>query len=322
MTESDNANVPVESESALPIEEAPAMDTGDRWSFENMAKLIIENTKDVIWVLDLNEQKFIYVSPAVELLRGYTPEEIIAAPLEDALTPKSGQLMQEIIEFSIPPLLERKTTSTAWYTTEMEQPCKDGTAVWTEVVTRAVFNPDTQHIEVVGVSRDISERKRLLEQLKKQTITDELTGIANRRHLVHLVESEVQRYQRYERDFCIAIVDLDYLKPINDTYGHAVGDQALCAVANALTTTSRTTDTVGRFGGDEFLVIMPETDIAGAHRQMQRALDTLELNPLVIQDTSVPISFSYGLCALSPDCLTADDLFAQTDEVLYAAKKK
>jgi len=126
---------------------------------ENMFKLISENIVDVVWVLDITTQQFTYVSPSVERLRGYTAEEILKLPASDSLSPESAKKVEESIKKTLPKFLENPFAEEIHYH-EIEQPCKDGSIVLTETSTRYRFNPQNNHIEVVGVSQDISERKK------------------------------------------------------------------------------------------------------------------------------------------------------------------
>lgn len=123
---------------------------------ERKYRLITENASDVIWLLDVDTQRFLYVSPSVERLRGYTPEEVMSQPMHEALTPQSRELLQRILPENIAEFQRgvRKT-----YINEVEQPRKDGTAVWTETSTRLERDPTSGHFVIYGVSRDITERK-------------------------------------------------------------------------------------------------------------------------------------------------------------------
>lgn len=130
---------------------------------EQIYRLLADNVLDVLWILDLETHTFRYVSPSVQKLRGYTPEEVMKQKLEETLTPESHQLLLSLL----PDALESfKQSGSASHTTRVEQPRKDGSTVWTEATTQFVINPDNGHLEVHGVSRDISlhleNEKRLL----------------------------------------------------------------------------------------------------------------------------------------------------------------
>jgi PAS domain S-box-containing protein len=127
---------------------------------EAQYRLLTERIKDVVWVLDAETLCFRYVSPSVERMRGFTPEEILAAPLTHALTREAEAHLVRLIRQRTEALLSGAAPLEQFYTEEVEQPCKDGSTVWTEVVTSFYRNPDDGRVEIRGVTRDISERKR------------------------------------------------------------------------------------------------------------------------------------------------------------------
>jgi PAS domain S-box-containing protein len=127
---------------------------------QRMYRALTENMKDVVWTIDAEARKFLYVSPSVQALRGWTSEEVIAAPLEAALSDESRDAVRRLNRERMAAFRAGTLTSDTYFTTEVEQPCKDGSTVWTEVVTHYVLNPDTNSIEVHGVTRNIGERKR------------------------------------------------------------------------------------------------------------------------------------------------------------------
>ena len=132
---------------------------------EERYRTITENIKDVVWIMDTNTGKFLYVSPSVYKLRGYTAEEILNQPVNAALTEESVELLNKITVDRINKYLT--TGVSEYYIDEIEQPCKDGSTVWTEVVTSFYLNEKTGHIEVRGVSRDINERKMIQDALRE-----------------------------------------------------------------------------------------------------------------------------------------------------------
>ena len=123
-----------------------------------------------------------------------------------------------------------------------------------------LFNEKDQKIGTIVSLNDITRQKELMQKLEKISFLDELTGIYNRRHLVTLTELEITRTQRTGRPISIMIIDLDYFKQINDDLGHLVGDKVLKAFSRIIEDNIRNIDIFGRYGGDEFVVIQPETD--------------------------------------------------------------
>ena len=109
------------------------------------------------------------------------------------------------------------------------------------------------------IVEDVTQQRKLEDHLRQQAAKDPLTGLANYRHLVETVDTEIQRSERTAREFALLFLDLDGLKQINDRFGHLVGSQALCRLADVLSICSRKVDTAARFGGDEFALVLPET---------------------------------------------------------------
>ncbi|MCK4964339.1 MAG: diguanylate cyclase, partial [Dehalococcoidia bacterium] len=145
---------------------------------------------------------------------------------------------------------------------------KDGSTVLVAMSTAIMKDMDGKPTGFVAVSRDISKRKRIEEKLIELSTTDALTGLYNRRHFYETLESEINRTQRYGRSFSMVMLDLDGFKEYNDRFGHTSGDGVLKSFANALKSTLRKTDTAFRYGGDEFLIILPETDANRARQVM------------------------------------------------------
>ena len=140
------------------LEEQVQQRTAELAEREAQYRLLAESMKDVVWTLDTETLRFLYVSPSVERLRGFSVEEILAAPVDAAMTPEVAAAMQSLIRERAAALLSGETPSEHFYTNQVEQPCKDGGSVWTEVITRYRVDEKSGHVVVLGVTRDISER--------------------------------------------------------------------------------------------------------------------------------------------------------------------
>jgi diguanylate cyclase (GGDEF)-like protein len=171
-------------------------------------------------------------------------------------------------------------------------------------------------VTVLVLSAVVAERRRGEERLRELAITDPLTGLANYRQMIGLLEAEMKRFLRTHRSFALLFFDLDGLKSINDRYGHLVGSRALCRVADALRHTCRAVDTPARYGGDEFAVILPETDEPEAIRVASRACAQMADDP-----EEPPISASVGLAVFPRDGDTVERLIGTADRALYAMKQ-
>jgi diguanylate cyclase (GGDEF)-like protein len=161
----------------------------------------------------------------------------------------------------------------------------------------------------------VSEREHAAEQLRHLSTVDPLTGIANYRQLIDRLQAEIERSQRTARPFALLFLDLDGFKNINDRYGHLVGNRALCRVVEVLRFSCRAIDTPARFGGDEFVVILPETDEAAAEQLSRRIADRLA------RDRETPlISVSLGVAVYPHSAETLQDLIGAADRSLYEMK--
>lgn len=156
---------------------------------------------------------------------------------------------------------------------------------------------------------------RVFENVRHLAVSDPLTGLANYNQLARALEAEIQRSRRTERPFSVLLFDLDGLKKINDNYGHLVGSRAICRVADVLRVNSRTIDTPARFGGDEFALVLPETDMNAAQVVARRICDQ------VAGDGGSPsITASAGFAVYPHDGQEIETLMSIADQVLYRAK--
>jgi diguanylate cyclase (GGDEF)-like protein len=165
------------------------------------------------------------------------------------------------------------------------------------------------------------ELERTRDNLHAIATTDGLTGLLSRRRLLELAERDLARAQRYERPLSVLALDLDHFKQINDRYGHAAGDAVLIAVADALRAQTRQHDLVGRIGGEELAVILPETGLEAAERLAQRVrMHIAELRPST-DGATVRVTVSLGVAQALPDDTTIHDALKRADRALYRAKE-
>ncbi len=172
-----------------------------------------------------------------------------------------------------------------------------------------------------AVIRDITERKRLKEELQQQATIDSLTGIINRRYFQQLALDELKRTKRLNRSLAIVIIDIDHFKHVNDTFGHAAGDQALLAFTKICRKNIRDIDLFARFGGDEFAMVLPETSDELAYMVVERIRLAVEAQPVDLDGKFVSLTISSGIANLSDGQEALDKLLSQADQALYRAKE-
>ncbi len=168
----------------------------------------------------------------------------------------------------------------------------------------------------------IHELRRANERLQRMTFTDEMTGIFNYRFMKKQLDIEVQRAQRYGKPLCLCIIDIDRFKEINDKFGHPAGDEALKYVAQTLNQSTRSVDFVGRYAGDEFLILFPDTSLADAVRLCERIRKAVAEMSIKTHNQDVSLTLSMGLSDYeAKKRATAETLIEAADHKLYQAKR-
>jgi diguanylate cyclase (GGDEF)-like protein len=170
-------------------------------------------------------------------------------------------------------------------------------------------------ITTLALAAEVTEHKRAEERVRNLAVSDPLTGLANYRQLVEALETEIKRFGRNERPFVVLLLDLDGLKQINDAHGHLTGSRALCRLADMLRLYSREMDTAGRYGGDEFVLILPETDAEAARLVAHR------ISKRLVEDGEIPqLSVSIGMAIFPDDGETVHEILGAADRDLYREK--
>jgi diguanylate cyclase (GGDEF)-like protein len=212
-------------------------------------------------------------------------------------------------------------TGTARY--ELEMSCKDGGWVWAEINVEPHHDVHGNLIGLHGVTRNITERKRLEQKLQIQATTDGLTGIFNREHFWTRANEELQRIQRYGGVCSLLMVDIDHFKQVNDTYGHAVGDAVLQWITRLCREAIRDTDLFGRVGGEEFAILLLETDAAGAVAVAERLRQSIYDNHFVNDEgIGIPLRVSVGVAEYQKATESLSELMVRADKALYRAKSE
>jgi diguanylate cyclase (GGDEF)-like protein len=202
----------------------------------------------------------------------------------------------------------------------MEMYRKDGTTFWTENSVTVMITPAGEFDGLLGISRDISERKQMQLKLEEMATHDYLTGLPNRVLLTDRFTTAAALARRNKSGVAVMSLDLDKFKSINDTLGHEAGDQVLKTVGMRLTGIIRASDTVARVGGDEFILVMLETKrTEDATTIAQKILDSFT-EPLLIDGHQLHLSTSIGIAIYPEDAEDLETLTKKSDAALYYSK--
>jgi diguanylate cyclase (GGDEF)-like protein len=173
----------------------------------------------------------------------------------------------------------------------------------------------------IGGLHFLRSRRQHQRELANQARTDALTGCANRRSFREAVEAERQRANRYGSPFSLLMIDLDHFKAVNDLYGHLGGDQVLCHFVSTVLAILRPSDLLGRIGGEEFAILMPQTTDRDAAAIAERIRTTVEAETVTFEEQAISVTVSIGVTQWRPEHdQTIDSLFGCCDKALYAAK--
>ncbi|HEX9406652.1 MAG TPA: diguanylate cyclase, partial [Thermoanaerobaculia bacterium] len=275
-------------------------------------RLMAENSTDII-SRTTTSGVILYASDACRRLLGYDPTELVGRPMYDFI---AADDREEVRHLSF--LINPATPTT--YSYRMLR--RDGTAVWFETTSRSIRNPSTNEVdEFVSVSRDISERKIVEEQIEHQAYHDALTGLPNRRLFRDRLTVALAHARRTSAPLAVMFLDLDRFKDVNDSLGHSLGDELLKAVALRLKTALRQEDSIARMGGDEFTILLANLKTPeDAAKIAQKILDVVA-QPVRIEGNELFITTSVGIALYPNDGDTAEALLKNADHAMYRAKE-
>jgi diguanylate cyclase (GGDEF)-like protein len=191
--------------------------------------------------------------------------------------------------------------------------------IWGKGVTRTDLPIMSIFAKQIGVSL---ERARLFQEVQSLALTDPLTGLQNRRSLFELGRVEFSRAYRMNRPLCCMMLDVDHFKQVNDNYGHPVGDQVLQEFAERCKNSTRAVDLIGRYGGEELIVLMPETERETALQVAERLRSSIEATPIKVSNGEVELTVSIGVAARDDFTTDLETLIARADQAMYIAKHK
>ena len=289
---------------------------------ERFLNTIFNSIRDPFCIFD-RDFRIIRVNAAYAQMKNKTAEELIGMKCYEVLGERDsmceGCVVGKTLDSADPCAKDKLVT------------LKDGTEIWMEIYTYPILDEDGKVSHVIEYTRDITERKktedekrRLIDKLEHLSKTDGLTGMINRRALTDSLAYEIDRAKRYHSELALILCDVDNFKAINDTYGHDAGDRTLQALSATLKTLLRKIDIAGRYGGDEFMLILPETTVSGAESLAEKLLSAVRDTELRLPDGKhIRLSMSIGIAGLEADREgeNIDSFVKRADDAMYAAKQ-
>jgi diguanylate cyclase (GGDEF)-like protein/PAS domain S-box-containing protein len=276
----------------------------------------VESAHNGIVIADAREPDLpvVYANPATEAITGYSAAEFVGRNCrflqgDDRDQPGVDALRQALVEAREARVLVRNLR-------------KDGTPFWNDLQIAPVRDERGTLTHYVGVLNDVSERQRYEERLAHRATHDELTGLPNRVLLEDRLQQAILASQRYGRGTTVVFIDLDDFKLVNDSLGHGTGDAALVEVAQRLQAAVRDTDTVSRFGGDEFVAVLTEQSSEASPLDVIRRIAAALAQPMHVGGVTHTLTASIGYCRYPDDGEDPETLLRHADLAMYQAKRR
>lgn len=282
---------------------------------ERRVMLALEGAELGLWDWDVLSGRVSY-SPTWGRMLGYEPDELAAdvTTWESLVHPDDWREIRLALE----PHLRGERES---YQVEYRIHHRDGRWLWVLAAGRVLDrSEDGQALRMVGIHQDISQRKAMEESLVQLATSDPLTGLWNRRHFAEMVRGELGRLRRHDSTAALLLLDLDHFKRINDTHGHAAGDEVLRHFTATVTAQLREADVFARLGGEEFAILLPCIDAQGAMRVAERLCRVVAEHPAAVDSGPLTYTVSIGATMLAWEDEGYEAAYERADQGLYAAK--
>jgi diguanylate cyclase (GGDEF)-like protein/PAS domain S-box-containing protein len=281
---------------------------------ESKLRAFVDALPNLSFIYDQDGRYLEVMANETSLLRA-RPEELLGRRIRDVMPPEVSRVMEDAIHRAI----ETGKTQVIEY----KIPTLTGEEHWFESRIALMEKTDDQHSKVILTAAEISQRVALYEEVQRLAMQDSLTNSFNRRYFFSLAEQEFQRAVRYRRPLSLVMLDIDHFKKFNDTYGHPAGDRVLCDLVDICRKRLRSIDILGRYGGEEFILLLPETPLRGALKMAVRLRQELMKIKVSNSEAALSVTVSLGVACYEPgsnEAASFDDLVRLADESLYDAK--
>jgi len=294
------------------LEETVNKRTEDLLRSEAFQKAIIKSSPVALFSIDLERNIQTWNESAKQMF-GWSTEEVLGKPLP---------FIPEHMRAEHDNLFVRVMSGENIYGLELVRQRKDGSYFNISLSASKIIDAKGKVIGLLGAVQDITEQKRLEKHLQTMSLTDELTGLYNRRGFITLAEQQLKIAERTKKDILLFFVDLDKMKQINDTFGHQTGDRALVDISNIFKEVFRESDIIGRIGGDEFAILAIDVTDETKTILIKRLYSTINAFNNA-EGRNYQLSLSIGIASYNPEKpSTLDELMAQADEMMYAEKNE
>ena len=284
---------------------------------DTLFKTLIDTTNDVVIVTDVTPfeeggPRIVYVNPAFEKLMGYRAEEVIGESPRLLHGPNTDRQTRYRIRKAI---LNGKPIRT-----ELLKYGKDGQARWLDMNIVPLQDDSGEIKYFASIERDLTRYKKMERQLANMALFDSLTGALSRAAYLQHAEKEFKRSKRYNRPLSTIMIDIDHFKKINDQYGHAAGDHVLQIFVEAIEEEIRGPDAIGRIGGEEFALLMPDTPLKSAAHLAERVRQRITKYPYIAGKMLIEVTASLGVAVMEEEDANYKAMLQRADEALYTAK--
>lgn len=280
-----------------------------------MFSQIAENIGEILWIKDTETDSMIFINSLYEQLWGRSKKEIYgdAKSFMYNVHPEDRKRVEDAYEFM-------KSSGTWRFDEEFRIIREDGEILWFKSRTFPVRDEDGSIYRSVGVAENITPKKEMEKKLSDLALIDDLTGIYNRRYFFSKGDEEFSRAKRYKHEMSVMMLDIDYFKKVNDSFGHHYGDLTLKEFCKSCTNSLRKTDIFGRIGGEEFAVILPETDEYSCSMIAERLKQNVEEMVTPAENGEIRITTSIGISSLRKSDSDFEEIVKRADKALYRAK--